>query len=383
MAKQVITPTTAWVANSTDPYADQSYKNGDRDAGLSAPANFNASGGDTVANLSWDSVATATDYEVRIDAGSWVSTSNATSYQFTGLTNAVEYDFDVRATTATEDGPLSSDTATPAVGGAGNIGFTPIINMNAENSTVGQTYEGTASDQWTDSAGETYGTQAEVFEGAKAFEMNIRDDAPSGGGFGTWGGRKSLPSDVGKGGSLVYQTSVYFPAAFDWTVTGAGNRLKFMRISTVTAAAANRGYHDIYIDNAATHGAGNDGRLRQVFEGVGSGMTIDGENLSKDTWETVEFRIDFDDVSVDGGGDGRIRIWRNKAGVMVKILDRTDIVTLQDATDVCPAVLLFTYWNGTLPAQQHMYSDRIVVHDDPTDFVNLDSEGTPVIGGVS
>ena len=83
--------------------------------GLTAPANFNAVGGDTVAILSWDTVSGATDYEVRIDAGSWISTSNTTTYQFTSLTNDTLYTFDVRATNATEDGPISTDTATPEV----------------------------------------------------------------------------------------------------------------------------------------------------------------------------------------------------------------------------------------------------------------------------
>ena len=81
--------------------------------GLTAPANFNAVGGDTVANLSWNSVVDATDYEVRVDAGSWISTSNATTYQFTSLTNDQSYTFDVRATNVSEDGPSSTDTATP------------------------------------------------------------------------------------------------------------------------------------------------------------------------------------------------------------------------------------------------------------------------------
>ena len=82
--------------------------------GLTAPANFSAVGGDTVANLSWDTVSGATDYEVRVDAGSWISTSNTTSYQFTSLTNDQSYTFDVRATNVSEDGPLSTDTATPS-----------------------------------------------------------------------------------------------------------------------------------------------------------------------------------------------------------------------------------------------------------------------------
>ena len=86
---------------------------------LTAPANFNASGGDTLVNLSWNSVSGATDYEIRVDSGSWVSTSNATTYQVTSLTNDQSYLFEVRATSAEEDGPVSSDSATPSESASG------------------------------------------------------------------------------------------------------------------------------------------------------------------------------------------------------------------------------------------------------------------------
>lgn len=265
-------------------------------------------------------------------------------------------------------------------GAAGNLLFTPTILIDAESATLEQTYEGVNSDQFTDSSGETYAQDTQVFEGQKGWVYNIDAGAE---GFGTWGGRKALPTLLGKGQSIQYQVSVYFPSSFDWTVTGAGGRLKFTRISTETDVGANQGYHDLYIDNAASFGAGNDGRLRQVFEGSGSGFEIDGENLQKDTWETIEVRIDLDDVPVDSGGTGRVRVWRNKNGVMVPILNRTDTPTLVNATDLIRSFLMFTYWNGNSPATQFCYGDRIVIETDLSKLVETDANGIGIIGGVS
>lgn len=112
MAKQVITPGTPWVANSTDPYADQDNQDGNRDAGLLAPANLVANVGDTVLNCSWDAVTGATSYDIRIDGGSWTNTANLT-YQYTSLTNGQQYLIEVRGTNVSEDGAISSTTGTP------------------------------------------------------------------------------------------------------------------------------------------------------------------------------------------------------------------------------------------------------------------------------
>lgn len=126
------TPAVPWLPNSTSPQADQDNQDGNR-GGLTAPSNFTAVGGDTVANLSWSSVAGATDYEVRIDGGSWISTGNITGYQFQSLTNDQSYTFDVRATNATEDGPISTDTATPSDNeNALSGGYTPLTIVSPQ-----------------------------------------------------------------------------------------------------------------------------------------------------------------------------------------------------------------------------------------------------------
>ena len=92
------------------------------EGGATAPAqitDLSASPGDTEVALSWttpnDGGSAITDYEYRVDGGTWASTGSATpGYTVTGLTNGVSYDFEVRAINAVGGGPASNlVSATP------------------------------------------------------------------------------------------------------------------------------------------------------------------------------------------------------------------------------------------------------------------------------
>ena len=175
--------------------------------GLTAPANFNAVGGDTVANLSWDSVTDATDYEVRVDAGSWISTSNATTYQFTSLTNDQSYTFDVRATNVSEDGPASTDTATPILA--------EYISLVSPEYTLDEDFEGVVSPQ----IGGAYTAVIDDTTGSGAGKVNKARYYPDGvqGGVGSVEGLWSettvdLPIQAKQ---VVMQWDEYVPTNFD------------------------------------------------------------------------------------------------------------------------------------------------------------------------
>jgi len=77
---------------------------------LPAPGNFEAAGGDSQVDLSWDSVQYATDYEIERD-GTIIATITGTSYQDTGVSNGNSYDYRVRAIN-TNDG-VNGDWAGP------------------------------------------------------------------------------------------------------------------------------------------------------------------------------------------------------------------------------------------------------------------------------
>lgn len=259
---------------------------------------------------------------------------------------------------------------------SGNLQFTPWVHINAENATLGQKYEGGATDQWTDAAGRTIAQNTQIYRGTKSFQMSINQGET---GFGVWGGRKNLPAEMTKGDVLCYQVSVYIPSAFNMNVSGGG-RLKFLRSHVKSSAGANRGYNDFYLSgNTSIKPIGT---LQHILEYNGTWADMDGEVIQRDVWETFEVRVHWDNVAANAGGTGRTIMWRKKNGVMQLILDRPQ-ATLVAATDLVDAFLMFTYWNGSSPANNVCYADDIILHNNLNDLVETDSAGNKIIGGVS
>lgn len=265
------------------------------------------------------------------------------------------------------------------------LAFTPWVLMDAEHGTLGQMYQGTASDQWSDADGLTTVDDAFVYEGKLSFKLHANKGTPNNGGlFGSWGGVKTLPTNLHKGDTLHMQLAVYIPTTFDWT---ANPWLKFVRFHTATSPGdANQGYDDIYIYNALIT-PGSDGQLENIYEGA-QVWKASTAVLTKGKWEVIEYEVTFDDVAVDDGGSGRTRIWQAQSGVMTLAMDRTDSNTLVLPTDIVDDVLLFTYWNsggddGTYPTQaQDLWVDRIVLEKDLTKLVEKDAQGNAIIGGL-
>ena len=78
--------------------------------------------------------------------------------------------------------------------------------------------------------------------------------------------------------------------------------------------------NDLYVDNAD----GNQSVLRTIKEGHNLWRTYDGPPLARDRWESYEVYLFIDNQSVDAGGKGRFRVWRD--GTL--IFDRTDVPTI-------------------------------------------------------
>jgi hypothetical protein len=279
----------------------------------------------------------------------------------------------------------SSDVALEASSQPKPLGFVPWVLMNAEKGTLGQMYQGTGNDQWTDADGKTTVDDAFVFEGKQSFKVHADQGTPNNAGlFGSWGGIKAPPTNLVRGDTLHMQLAIYIPTTFDWT---ANPWLKFLRFHTATSPGdTNEGYNDIYIYNEKVT-PGQDGQLNNIYEGqqVWKSSTA---VLSKGKWEVIEYEVTFDNTSVDNGGKARTRIWQAQNGVMTLALDRTDSKTLVAATDVVDGVYLFTYWNsgsedGKYPSQsQDVWVDRIVLEKDLTKLVEKDAAGNPIIGAL-
>lgn len=91
--------------------------------GLTAPANFQATGGVSHANLSWSPVTGATSYEVQLKGLAWRDVGNVTSFRvdFPPQNRGV-YTFLVRAVGPNNNkGPHSSATATVTNSGGGTL----------------------------------------------------------------------------------------------------------------------------------------------------------------------------------------------------------------------------------------------------------------------
>ena len=256
--------------------------------------------------------------------------------------------------------------------------FTPTINIDAELGTLGQTYVGTQSDQWSSDAGRTFVDNTQVRFGDKSFVTTCRANFS---GFGEFGGIKQLPNLLYKGDSLHCQFSSFFPSAtFDFNEVNPW--LKFFRIHTANADGSNAGYQDIYIDN--DNPSNNAGLISHIYEGVQQ-WTLSNYFIQYDRWDTFEFRIDFDEVALDDGGTGRVRVWVANGSQMDLIIDVTDQKTLPEVGGYADRIHLFTYWNGepAVPTvDQTCYVDRIVVEPDVNKLVETDAAGNKIIGGL-
>lgn len=189
-------------------------------------------------------------------------------------------------------------------------------------------------------------------------------------GYGRWGGELTFPEKAVSGDTIWYQVFTYFPQGFDHYSYGEGNRLKFLRIHTLSSSGNNRGYIDLYIDMKGSYNP-----FKWIYEGglVWRDIGTPEDMIVLGTWESYQMRVTLDDVAVDSGGKAEAYIWKN--GELLRHI--TDQKTLTSDSDYSPRALLFTYWNGGAPKTQSMYVDNITITTDtPT---GTDSFGNAMI----
>lgn len=187
-------------------------------------------------------------------------------------------------------------------------------------------------------------------------------------GWGWWGGEFIFPEKVYRGETLWYQAHVYFPESFDHYSYGEGNRLKFLRIHTLTSENKNRGYLDLYIDQK-----GSENPFKWIYEGAHKWTDVGNQSdmIIKNRWESYQMQVTLDTIPVSDGGHAEVRIWKN--GELLSHI--TNRKTLKVETDYASRALLFTYWNGGAPKTQSMFVDEITITNESPD--NFDIQGTP------
>lgn len=236
------------------------------------------------------------------------------------------------------------------------------IELDFEQNTAGQRCA------FDDAANQSFVSTARASNGTRSCEFNINQGAT---GFGDWGGIVDLPSNLTSGDEIWIRVKTYWPTGFNYDSTSEGNRLKFIRLHTRTSSDSNQGYDDWYINpQGATQ------PFRFIFEGeqVWEPFGTANDRITHDTWETYEIYMKLDSVSVDNGGQARIRVWKN-GNLMEEITGRKTLVSSASYADL---LYFFTYWNGGAPKTQSMYVDEIVLTSDtPT---STDNNGNPFVG---
>jgi hypothetical protein len=266
-------------------------------------------------------------------------------------------------------------------------------HLDPDNFTVGGTLYSSNNpnvDHFTDAAGDSICRAAtDLPSGSRptgnVIEMSIDSAAE---GFGTWGGRMTFGSegldDAVKGDEIWMYTEIFWPTGFDYD---GSPRLKFMRLRTESSGGSNEGYNDWYIDPAGENtyfdGENNVPWAPHPFikeqQDVWYRDALNGQTTAPDvsnTWETYEFYLKLDDLPANGGGTGRLRMWKD--GALIR--EETDIEPLNTATSEMKAALWFTFWNGGSPATQSLYVKNLKVQTRRPS--NQDASGNYMIGAI-
>lgn len=239
--------------------------------------------------------------------------------------------------------------------------FAWTISQNFDDQAVG------ASCGWDASDGSRVSSE-KAFGGTKSCKLSVNKGATA---FGSWGGILIHPTKVGRGGQVWLRVRTFMPTGFNYDSVAEGNRLKFLRIHTMSDTQANYGYADWYINPKGTSPP-----FSFIYEGEQVWGTL---SASKDAvvlgkWETYEFYVKLDTAAVSKGGQGIVRAWKD--GVLISEL--RDRMTLATSSAYSDRTHLFTYWNGGAPLTQSMYVDDVTLTTDTPS--GRDAAGNPYIG---
>jgi hypothetical protein len=271
----------------------------------------------------------------------------------------------------------------------------PVFSSGFESDTAGQKPRGFESGGIDD-----FVVNDKAASGTQSFKSEIRKGAV-GSPVDRWGLPISGPAGlVGttSGGEVWMQVKTLWPIGANYA---ARPWLKFLRMYTVNSQLGtpplpdeklnSNGWLDIYIRppsaaEVAFHTVQEE--VPDYFDdgppdtptpyggnwllGNGSDKIVPGE------WETYEVYYYLDDRSADEGGNAVVRFWKN----CELIGEVTGMRTLRyDADYLSGRVLIFDYWNGGAPGNQHVYIDDVEIATSADPPTNDDGNGNAFIGG--
>lgn len=248
--------------------------------------------------------------------------------------------------------------------GGGNASFKPCFFDDFESYSDGASL---SNNQPFDAAGHTTASSEQARRGKQSAKMEIHSG--DGGGFGKWGGIIPIKPALAKGQEVWVRLWVYWPSSFQFT---ASPWMKFLRLHNQTSSGQNGGYNDLYVDQADS----TTSVLRTIKEFDNNWAVYDGPKLPRDTWERYEMYLYIDNKSVDQGGKGRVRIWRDDE----LIFNRTDVPTITESGGTINSFYLFTYWNNEQPTDNYCYVDDLAIATSASPPPNKDAQGNAYIG---
>jgi len=216
-------------------------------------------------------------------------------------------------------------------------------------------------------AGRTTASGQQAHRGRQSARMAIHEGDR--GGFGRWGGIVPIKPALPRGSEIWVRLYVFWPRQFEFI---AAPWMKFIRLHNQTGDGRNGGYNDLYVDQADGTGP----VLRTIKETHDRWMIYDGPALPRDRWECYEVYLFVHDKSVEAGGKGRFRVWRD--GKL--IFDRTDVPTISSADGVIDYLYLFTYWNNEQPPTNHLFVDDLVIATSASPPPGRDAAGNVFVG---
>jgi hypothetical protein len=161
---------------------------------------------------------------------------------------------------------------------------------------------------------------------------------------------------VKHGGTVGVSFDLFIPEDGDYSVTGSGSELKFIRFATHKPNGSSAAYADTYL--------GRDG-FRMIRENEWKWTDIDTPPIVKGEWHTYTCVADT-----------------NIHGHMTMYMDNVYIGTalmpvLLNEDHYCEQTYIGTYWNGGVPKDQvwyranfaHLTSDKFIMHDEVKDLL--------------
>lgn len=221
---------------------------------------------------------------------------------------------------------------------------------------------------WNDGANSTVSTEVVIDSASKSCKMAVLK------GETTWGGGFVPPESLHKGDEVWIRFRLFIPQGFDFNAYSHGNRVKFIRMTVRDIVGTPRRL-DWYWEQEGSippfaKTLESDACTTDCWEKFGTANDVQ----VRGTWETYEMYAKFDHVSVNDGGDGRVRIWKN--GRLIG--DLTDRPTMWGNSSEVSSFMIFSHWNGGSPKTQHLYFDDLITTNEVPG--SKDASGNPFIG---